>query len=77
MNGKGIGWSSHPTCHPSRPTSTPVVPGVRMSISTTTAQGQSFSGPPVNVGLHQGDKRLADAKQHPIIGGRIQHRFSR
>ena len=37
LNGKGIGWSSHPTCHPSRPTS----------------------------------KRLADAKRHPIIGGRI------
>jgi hypothetical protein len=36
---QGIGWSSHPTCHPSRPTSTSVGPGVWTSISTTTAQG--------------------------------------
>jgi hypothetical protein len=36
---------------------------------TTTAQGHPCSGPPVNVGLHRGNKRLAGAK-------RIRHRFS-
>ena len=56
LNGQGIGWSSHPTCHPSRPTSTPVGPGVWMSMSTTMAQGNPCRGPPVNVGLHRGDK---------------------
>ena len=56
---QGIGWSSHPTRHPSRPTSTPVGPGVWTSISTTTAQGHPRRGPPVNVGHRRGDKRLA------------------
>ena len=59
-NEQGIGWSSHPTRHPSCPTSTPVWPGVWTSISTTAVQGHPHRGPPVNVRLHSGNKRLAD-----------------
>jgi len=57
------GHHTQATLHPSRPTSTPVGPGVWTSISTTTAQGHPRGGPPVNVGLRRAIKENATTPQ--------------